>query len=72
MTYSNYTVGHSCCAYYQVDDTSLSSAADIVRCLFGEHAATAVAFCALDARLEGDVEEFRFWTAVFKKLTTFN
>lgn len=72
MTNSSYTVGHSSCAHYQVNDASLSSAADFVRCLFGEQAATAVAFCALDARLEGDAEEFSFWTALFKKLTTFN
>ncbi len=32
MTYSNYTVGHSRCAYYQVNDARLSSAADFVRC----------------------------------------
>ena len=72
MTYSSYTAGHSRRAYNQDNDARLNSAADFIRGLFGEQAATAVAFCALDARLDGDAEEFRFWTAVFKKLTTFN
>lgn len=72
MTYSSYTVGHSCCARSQTNEVSLSSAEDFVRRLFGQQAATAVAFCALDARLEGDTEGFKFWTALFKKLTMFN
>ncbi|WP_156462153.1 MULTISPECIES: hypothetical protein [Rhizobium/Agrobacterium group] len=72
MTYSSYTVRHSRGPRYRVNDARLNSAADFVRCVFGEQAATAVAFCALDARLEGDAEEFSFWTAVFKKLTTIN
>lgn len=37
--------------------------------LFGADAALAVAFSALDARLDGRDSDFRFWTSVFHTLT---
>lgn len=37
--------------------------------LFGANAALAVAFSALDARLDGRDSDFRFWTSVFHTLT---
>lgn len=35
--------------------------------LFGEGAATAIAFCALDARLNGDDHCFRIWVKAFRR-----
>lgn len=37
--------------------------------IFGADAALAVAFSALDARLDGRDSDFRFWTSVFHTLT---
>lgn len=37
--------------------------------LFGADAALAVAFIAIDARLDGRGGDFKFWTSVFRTLT---
>ncbi|WP_246674419.1 hypothetical protein [Mesorhizobium sp. B2-2-2] len=37
--------------------------------LYGQDAATAVAWCALDANLAGRTADYRFWCQVFRSLT---
>ena len=38
--------------------------------IFGSNATTAVAYCGLDAWLEGDDTKVRFWGQVLNRLTT--
>ncbi len=40
------------------------------RAIFGENALTAVAYCGLDAWLEGDEQESDLWCCVLKRLVT--
>ncbi|NTF10788.1 hypothetical protein G6L37_32965 [Agrobacterium rubi] len=50
----------------RVDACDVATAA---RKIFGADAALAVAFSAIDARLDGRDSDFRFWTSVFHTLT---
>ncbi|MUZ76266.1 hypothetical protein GOZ90_26985 [Agrobacterium vitis] len=48
---------------YEADATA------VARKIFGPDAALAVAYSAIDARLDGRDGDFRFWAGVFRSLT---
>jgi hypothetical protein len=56
--------GDTMSAQYDVLDV-----AAIARKVFGADATLAVAFSAVDARLDGRDGDFRFWTSVFRTLS---
>ncbi len=47
----------------------VADATAIARMIFGTDAALAVAFSAIDARLDGRNRDFLFWARVFRSLT---
>ena len=52
------------------DEQSVVDAANVATRLWGESAATAVAWCGLSAYCEGAIKEYRFWFEVFVHLQT--
>lgn len=45
-----------------------SRVVDYAMALYGEHAPTAAAFCALEAWHEGKKGEYEFWLRIFRQL----
>jgi hypothetical protein len=50
-----------------VEASSLSAAATLAR-IFGSRATSIAAWCALDARAEGELERYELWLGAFKHL----
>ena len=50
------------------DLTNPQATAEAARELYGSHATTAAAWCALTAHFDGRNEDYRFWCAVFSRL----
>jgi hypothetical protein len=44
---------------------SVAETAEAAQALWGESAATAIAWCALSAHCDDDTQEYRFWFRVF-------
>lgn len=51
-------------------ETEASTLGSEARVMFGENALTAVAYCGLDAWLEGNQQESQLWGCVLKRLVT--
>ncbi|MCT7375469.1 hypothetical protein [Chelativorans salis] len=52
-------------ALEDVDETRI---VEWARAIYGADAPTAVAYCALEARAEGNQEEYGFWFGIFNRL----
>lgn len=51
-------------------DLTVPVAAEAIFQIFGERAKTVAAWCALEARQEGDDARYNLWLATFKQLRT--
>ncbi|WP_434714240.1 hypothetical protein NMA58_24190 (plasmid) [Rhizobium sp. YTUHZ045] len=49
-------------------DTDVEDASSAARSLYGGHAKTAAAWCAICARFDGRAGDFMFWVRVFRRL----
>ncbi|NKK74537.1 hypothetical protein GFM13_30265 [Rhizobium leguminosarum bv. viciae] len=51
-------------------DADVGDICTAVRSLYGRHAKTAAAWCAIGARSDGRSGDFKFWVRVFERLGT--